>query len=58
MHVVYIEAVLMDNGELLHFGKSLGYVSKRQHEMVDSGACKLTRGKEPVVAIGKNVNPA
>lgn len=51
MKVVYIEAVLMDNKELIHFGKSLGFVSARQVELVESGACKLTKGKEPVVAI-------
>ena len=49
--VVYLEAVLMENGELIHFGKSLGFVSDRQKELVESGACKLTKGSEPVVAI-------
>lgn len=49
--VVYLEAVLMPNGELIHFGKSLGFVSERQEELVESGACKMTRGSEPVVSI-------
>ena len=56
--IVYVEAVLMPNNEVLHMGKSLGYVSDRQHELVESGACKLTRGKEPVVNLGKSANPA
>lgn len=49
--VVYLEAVLMDNDELVHFGKSLGFVSKRQRELVENGACKLTKGNEPIVSI-------
>lgn len=56
--IVYVEAALMPNGEVIHLGKTLGYVSKRQAEMVESGACKLTRGSEPVVALGKDNNPA
>lgn len=41
----------MDNGELIHFGKSLGFVSKKQEELVESGACKMTKGSEPIVCI-------
>lgn len=51
MKVVYIEAVLMANNELIHFGKSLGFVSDRQKKLVESGACKMARGKEPIVMI-------
>lgn len=51
--VVYLEAVLMANGEVLHFGKSLGYAGKRQIEMVEAGATKLTKGGEVVIAIGE-----
>jgi len=54
MKIVYLEAVLMDNGELIHFGKSLGYVGKRQLELLESDATKLTKGGEPVVAAGKD----
>lgn len=53
--IVYIEAALMSNNELIHFGKSLGYISKEQRKLVDSGANKLTRGNEDVVAISPNV---
>lgn len=53
--IVYVEAALMPNNELIHFGKSLGYISSEQRKLVDSGANKLTRGKEDVVAISPNV---
>lgn len=56
MELVYIEALLMDNDELIHNGKTLGFISKKQRKLVDSkGACKLTKGKEPIVAIAPNV---
>lgn len=58
MKVVYLEAVLMPNGEVIHYGKSLGFVSERQKELVESGACKLTKGKEPVVSVSKEVEAA
>lgn len=58
MKIVYVEALLMDNGELLHMGKSLGYVSARQDELVENGACKMTKGSEPIVNIGRNADPA
>lgn len=51
MTVVYLEAILMPNLELIHFGKSLGFVSERQAEMVKSGACKLSKGSEPIVSL-------
>lgn len=56
--IVYIEAALMPNGEVLSWGKSLGHVSNRQMELVKSGACKMTRGSEPIIALGKNNKPA
>lgn len=52
--VVCLEAILMPNGEVMHFGKSLGFVSKKQMELVEAGATKLTRGGEVVVAMGAN----
>lgn len=52
---VLVEAALMANGELLHYGKTLGYINDRQLEMIESGATKLTRGNEVVVALGENV---
>ena len=51
MEIVYIEAVLMDNDELIHFGKSLGFISKKQRELIEAGATRLTKGSEPVVSI-------
>lgn len=56
--VVYVEAILMQNGEVLHLGKTLGYVSERQAKLVESGACKITKGGEPIINIGKNANAA
>lgn len=53
--IVYIEAALMPNNELIHFGKSIGYINEKQRELIDSGANKLTRGREAVVAIRPNV---
>lgn len=55
MKVVYIEAVLMDNRELMHYGKSLGFVTEEQFKMVQDDACKLTKGNEPIVAIKPKV---
>lgn len=55
MEIVYLEAVLMPNGELIHFGKSLGFTSEEQRELVEKGATKLTKGKEKVVAISPKV---
>lgn len=56
--IVYVECALMPNNELIHFGKTLGFVSDRQAEMVKKGASKLTKGSEPIVAIGVKSNPA
>ena len=53
--VVHLEAVLMENGEVIHFGKSLGYINKRQKDLVQSGATKLARGNEIVIAVGEAV---
>jgi hypothetical protein len=55
LKIVYLEAVLMPNGELLHYGKSLGYADDQQINLVESGACKLTKGHEPIVAIRPNI---
>ncbi len=51
MEIVYIEAVLMDNGELIHFGKTLGFITDKQRGLLDARATKMTKGSEPVVAI-------
>jgi hypothetical protein len=53
--IVYVEAVLMENGELIHYGQSLGFINARQKKLVESdGAAKLAKGGETIVAIGKN----
>ena len=52
---VYVEAVLMANGEVIHYGKTLGFISKEQENLVESGKAKLTKSNEVVVAVGKNV---
>lgn len=53
--IVYVEAALMPNNELIHMGQTLGYINEKQRKLVDSGANKLTRGNEVVVAIRPNV---
>lgn len=53
--IVLLEAALMENGEVIHFGKSLGYINKKQLDLVEKGATKTARGNEPIVAIGSNV---
>lgn len=57
--IVYVEAVLLDNNELIHFGRSLGFISDDQYRLVTGeggpGACKLTRGGDPIVRIGGGV---
>jgi len=56
MKIVYVEAVLMDNNELIHMGKTLGFIGKKQRELIDtedSGACKLTKPSQPIVAINQ-----
>ena len=42
--IVYVEAALMENGEVLHYGKSLGFINDKQKDLVESGATKLTKG--------------
>ncbi len=53
--VVYVECVLMGNGEVIHYGKTLGFCKEKQIDLVEAEATKLTRGKEIVVALGDNV---
>lgn len=53
--IVYVEAVLMPNNELIHMGQTIGYINEKQRELIDSGANKSTRGNEVVVAIRPNV---
>lgn len=53
--VVLVEAVLMPNGEVIHFGKTLGFANKRQIELVEKGANKITKGGETIIALGEEV---
>ena len=53
--IVYIEAALMPNNELIHMGTTLGFINKDQRKLIEAGASKLTRGSQPVVAIRPNV---
>ena len=53
--VVVIEGALMGNGEFIHYGKSLGFINERQRDLIESGAHKIARGTEPVVALGDRV---
>lgn len=50
-----IEGVLMENGEFIHYGKSMGYANQRQIELVESGATKIARGNEVIIALGEDV---
>jgi hypothetical protein len=49
--IVYVEAVLMPNREVIHYGKSLGLVNKRQLEMVAQDVCGHTKGEEKIIVI-------
>jgi len=53
--LVLLEGVVMANGEFLHYGESLGYINKRQRDLLESGAHKIARGNEPVIALGDQV---
>lgn len=53
--VVYLEAVLMANGEVIHYGKTLGWANDRQMDLVKRGATKLTKDGEDIVAVGEEV---
>jgi len=53
--VVHVEGVLMANGEFIHYGKSLGWINEKQRDLVESGASKLARGNEIVIALGNSV---
>ena len=50
--IVMVEGALMGNGEVIHYGKSLGFISKKQRDLIESRASKIARGTEPVVALG------
>ncbi|MEK6883751.1 MAG: hypothetical protein AABY22_29250 [Nanoarchaeota archaeon] len=45
----------MDNDELIHKGKTLGFIGKQQRGLLNTGngACKLARGGEVIVALGQ-----
>ena len=49
--IVLVEGVLLENGEVIHYGKSLGFINKKQKKLVEAGATKYPRGNEPVVAV-------
>lgn len=51
--IAYIEVALMENGETIHYGKSLGFINEKQRELLESGATKMTKGSEPIIAVGK-----
>ena len=53
--VVYVEAVLMGNREVIHYGKTLGYINEKQLSLVEGEATKLARGNEVIIAINDNV---
>jgi len=53
--IVLIEAVLMSNGELIHYGRSLGFIGKKQSERVQANATKIARGREMIVALNPEV---
>jgi len=52
---IYIEAVVMENGEVLHYGKSLGFICDKQMELIKAGATKIVRGNEIVIALWDNI---
>ena len=56
MEIVYLEVVLMPNNEIIHFGKTLGFITKEQRELLDAGAQKITKGKEPIVCLKGSMN--
>lgn len=53
--VVHLEAVVMENGEVIHYGKSLGFINQRQRDLLEKGAHKTARGGEAMVAVGEEV---
>ena len=53
--VVLLEAVLMENGEVIHYGKTIGWANKRQIDLVEKSTTKIARGGEPIIAIGEDV---
>lgn len=46
--IVYLEAALMPNNEVLHLGKSLGYISDRQRELVTFGVNKTVKNAKVI----------
>ena len=47
--VVYLEAILMANREVLHYGKSLGFINDEQSDLVESEATRLSKSNEVIV---------
>ena len=54
--VVQLEAVLMEDGEVIHYGKSLGFICKRQRELIEAGANKISRPNVDMIAISHGGN--
>jgi hypothetical protein len=55
MEVILIEAVLLPNDEVIHFGKTLGFINKKQRDLVKSKATKIARGGEMIIALRPNI---
>lgn len=53
--IVYLQAVLMPNGEVIHFGKTLGFLNEREWKRIREGNAKLTSAGNVVVELGDHV---
>ena len=53
--MVMLEAALMPNGEVMHYGQSLGFINAEQKRLIKSGAHKQSRGRECVIALSPSV---
>jgi len=49
MRKVYVEAILMPNREVIHYGRTLGFVSEREHELAELDACEFSKEPTPVI---------
>lgn len=55
--MVYVEAVVMPNDEVISFGKSLGFISKAQRDLIESGAYKQAKNGDIVIALRSKEDP-
>lgn len=53
--IVLVEAVVMANGEVIHYGHTLGFINDIQRNRLESGATKIAKGGEDIIAVGGNV---